>query len=141
MSRKRESNRNYPARPPRLLTPHLYRIMHARQGTIRHPHRRNPLLSLFHSARIKHTQWRHNSRLVTFNVGDNGLIHPRTSPKTKSHIPFLERIIFWDPPANAVHGKPMTLTGRIHFRLETFIDYVASFFDYPLRISDIPQTQ
>jgi hypothetical protein len=60
-----------------------------------------------------------------------GLFTPEHLSKTKSSIPFLERIIFWDPPANAVHGQPVTATGRVYFRLETFIDYVASFFNYP----------
>jgi hypothetical protein len=60
-----------------------------------------------------------------------GLFTPEHLPKTKTYIPFLERIIFWDPPTIGVHGQPPTPTGQALFRPETFIDYVASFFNYP----------
>lgn len=60
-----------------------------------------------------------------------GLFTPEHLPKTKSYIPFLERIIFWDPPTIGVHGQPPTPTGLALFRPDSFIDYVASFFIYP----------
>jgi pimeloyl-ACP methyl ester carboxylesterase len=60
-----------------------------------------------------------------------GLFTPEHISTTKQFLPFLKRVIFWDPPLMGVHGLPPTATGIKFFRIETFIQYVAAFFDYP----------
>lgn len=60
-----------------------------------------------------------------------GLFTPEHISTTTTFFPFLKRVIFWDPPLMGVHGLPPTATGLKLFRMETFIDYVATFFDYP----------
>lgn len=60
-----------------------------------------------------------------------GMFTPEHIATTTQFLPFLKRIVFWDPPTTGVHGLPLTPTGQKLFRLETFIEYVAAFFDYP----------
>ena len=60
-----------------------------------------------------------------------GLFTPEHISTTKQFLPVLKRVIFWDPPLMGVHGLPPTPTGIKLFRIETFIQYVAAFFDYP----------
>jgi hypothetical protein len=60
-----------------------------------------------------------------------GLFTPEHFPTTQKFLPFIKRVIFWDPPTMGVHGIPPTPTGLKYFRPETFIEYVASFFKYP----------
>jgi|SRR5277367_5463815 hypothetical protein len=60
-----------------------------------------------------------------------GLFTPEHISTTDQYLPFLKRVIFRDPPLMAVYGFPATATTLKLFKLETFIEYAAAFFDYP----------
>jgi hypothetical protein len=85
-------------------------------------------LQNFHS----HNKWHHNSRVVwsMSSVVVIGLFTPFHLPKTKHNLPFVKRAILWDAPSIGF-GIPPTPTGKLLFRMETFIDFVTAFCIYP----------
>jgi pimeloyl-ACP methyl ester carboxylesterase len=59
-----------------------------------------------------------------------GLLTPEHLPSTSTLLPYLQGVIFWDPPLMGVHGLPPTPIAMMNFKPENFIDYITGFYNY-----------